>query len=204
MNKMEIDTTNENKIDEELYSRALYVMGHEAQKRVQSSSVLIVGLNGLGIETSKNIVLAGCKSVTLYDNELTKFADLSSQFYLNEDDIGKSRSVVSAPKLSELNPYVNVSILDVPELSVEQLSKHNFTVIVLIDQSLALQLEISEYCHNNNIQFLIGDAKGVFGSIFCDFGRDFQVNDVNGEPVLTSMVIMITYYFNIPLILFTF
>lgn len=190
MNKMEID--NENKIDEVLYSRSLYVMGHEAQKRIQASSVLIVGLNGLGIETSKNIVLAGCRSVTLYDNKLTKFEDLSSQFYLNEDDIGKSRAIVSAPKLSELNPYVNVSVLDVPEFNVENLSKHNFTVIVLIDQSLTLQLEISEYCHNNNIQFLVGDVKGVFGSIFCDFGRDFQINDINGEPALTSMIASIT------------
>jgi len=31
------------KIDESLYSRQLYVMGHEAQKRMQASDVLIIG-----------------------------------------------------------------------------------------------------------------------------------------------------------------
>ena len=31
------------KIDEGLYSRQLYVMGHEAQKRMQASDVLIIG-----------------------------------------------------------------------------------------------------------------------------------------------------------------
>ncbi len=38
------------KIDESLYSRQLYVLGHEAMHRMNSSSVLISGLKGLGIE----------------------------------------------------------------------------------------------------------------------------------------------------------
>jgi ubiquitin-activating enzyme E1 len=34
------------------------------------STVLIVGLDGLGVEIAKNIVLAGVKSVTLHDHSL--------------------------------------------------------------------------------------------------------------------------------------
>ena len=37
-------------IDEGLYSRQLYVMGREGQARMATSDVLIVGLNGLGVE----------------------------------------------------------------------------------------------------------------------------------------------------------
>lgn len=37
-------------IDEGLYSRQLYVMGHEAQRRMAASDVLVAGLNGLGVE----------------------------------------------------------------------------------------------------------------------------------------------------------
>ena len=36
-------------VDENLYSRQLYVMGHEAQRKMAGASVLIVGLNGLGV-----------------------------------------------------------------------------------------------------------------------------------------------------------
>jgi ubiquitin-activating enzyme E1 len=35
-------------VDENLYSRQLYVMGIEAQRKMAGASVLIVGLNGLG------------------------------------------------------------------------------------------------------------------------------------------------------------
>ncbi len=38
------------KVDEGLYSRQLYVFGHEAQHRMAATDVLIVGLRGLGVE----------------------------------------------------------------------------------------------------------------------------------------------------------
>lgn len=66
-------------------------------KRMAASNVLIVGLQGLGVEIgalgrilgarsssdsahiAKNIILAGVKSVTLYDPEPVALQDLSSQ-----------------------------------------------------------------------------------------------------------------------------
>ena len=78
-------------IDESLYSRQLYVLGHEAMKMLQTSSVLVSGLRGLGVEIAKNIILGGVKAVTLHDQGTTQWADLSSQFYLREEDIGKNR-----------------------------------------------------------------------------------------------------------------
>jgi ubiquitin-activating enzyme E1 len=37
-------------VDDALYSRQLYVYGHEAQAKLSASNVLIVGLGGLGVE----------------------------------------------------------------------------------------------------------------------------------------------------------
>ena len=37
-------------LDEGLYSRQLYVMGHDAQRRMGESDVLLIGLEGLGVE----------------------------------------------------------------------------------------------------------------------------------------------------------
>ena len=144
--------------------------------------------------------MAGVKSLSLYEygsdeaikssnhegNGNTCFTDLAAQFYLNENDIGYNRSLVSVPKLSELNPYVNVSFLkgDINSIILD----HKFTAVVLTETTLRKQIEISELCHNNNIAVVIGDARGVFGSVFCDFGNSFTVNDINGEPTVSSMI----------------
>lgn len=106
---MDVDASG-TAIDEGLYSRQLYVMGHEAQLRMGAANVLVLGLDGLGVEIAKNIVLAGVKSVTLHDDTPASLLDLSAQFYLSERDVGVSRAQVSAKKLAELNPYVHVHV----------------------------------------------------------------------------------------------
>ena len=97
-------------IDESLYSRQLYVLGHEAMKRMSSSNVLIVGLRGLGVEIAKNIALAGVKSLTLHDPAPAAIADLSAQFFLRPADVDKPRDEVTAPRVAELNAYTPVHI----------------------------------------------------------------------------------------------
>ena len=54
-------------IDENLYSRQIYVLGVDAMKKLASSSVLISGLGGLGVEIAKNVILAGVNNVTIHD-----------------------------------------------------------------------------------------------------------------------------------------
>lgn len=67
-NKMATENGSARAIDESLYSRQLYVLGHEAMRRMATSDVLISGLGGLGVEIAKNVILGGVKSVTLHDS----------------------------------------------------------------------------------------------------------------------------------------
>lgn len=72
-------TTRKHEIDESLYSRQLYVLGHDAMKRMLSSSVLLLGMGGLGVEIAKNLVLAGVHSLVIYDETLVTIQDFGSQ-----------------------------------------------------------------------------------------------------------------------------
>lgn len=172
-------------IDESLYSRQLYVMGHAAMKKMATSDVLIVGLNGLGVEAAKNVILAGVKSVTFYDPTPVTYVDLSAQFFLSEADLGKSRAEVSVPKLAELNSYVPVSIL---EGGLDEDNIRRFACVVLIEYPLSQAISIGDFCHTNGIKFITADTFGVMGSIFCDFGENFSISDASGEPPATAMV----------------
>lgn len=115
------------KIDEGLYSRQLYVLGHEAMQKMKAATVLLVGLNGLGVEIAKNVILAGVKSVTLFDPAPAQLADLGTQFYLGPEDIGKSRAAACRDRLASLNPYVPVHVHSAPQLSNQDIK--NFAVL---------------------------------------------------------------------------
>ncbi|KAJ2493780.1 E1 ubiquitin-activating protein, partial [Coemansia sp. RSA 2052] len=172
-------------IDEGLYSRQIYVLGVEAMKKMGTSNVLIVGLKGLGCEIAKNIILAGVKSVTLYDPEAVQVADLSSQFFLHSEDVGKPRAQVSAPRLAELNQYVPVSVLD-KELTPEDLAL--FKCVVITELPLQQRLELGDFAHKNNVCFISTEIRGLFGYTFNDFGEQFVVEDTTGEEPLSGMI----------------
>ncbi|KAJ2993237.1 hypothetical protein NUW58_g1907 [Xylaria curta] len=175
-------------IDESLYSRQLYVLGHEAMKRMGASNVLIVGLKGLGVEIAKNIALAGVKSLTLYDPTPAAIADLSSQFFLHPEDVGKPRDAVTAPRVAELNAYTPVHIHKSPSLT-ENLSQYDkYQVVVLTNQQLQNQLIIGDYCHSKGIYVVCANTYGLFGSIFCDFGDKFTCIDPTGENPVNGIV----------------
>lgn len=89
-------------IDEGLYSRQLYVLGHDAMRRMATSDVLISGLGGLGVEVAKNVILGGVKSVTLHDEAVCQISDLGSQFYLTQDDIGKLKKKKKKQKMKQI------------------------------------------------------------------------------------------------------
>lgn len=82
-----------------LWGRIAQPIFVSAMKRMAVSNVLIVGLKGLGVEIgaskeesswlflillpAKNVVLAGVKSVTVFDPEPVQIQDLSSQVNLS-------------------------------------------------------------------------------------------------------------------------
>ena len=58
-----------------------YVLGHKAMERLSASNVLIIGSKGLGLEISKNVVLAGVKSLSIYDPNPIQIEDFGSHVY---------------------------------------------------------------------------------------------------------------------------
>lgn len=180
----------DNQIDEELYSRQIYVLGLEAMKRMANASVLISGLNGLGVEIAKNIILTGVKNVTVHDAKTVVMADLGAQFYLTENDIGKNRATASLSKLKELNNHVTVTASE--EENILNIAKNYNTIVVCEPCAHTKLIELSNFCHSNNICFIATESHGVFGYIFDDFGDSFVVNDPRGEIPSRFMIEFIT------------
>ena len=176
-------------IDESLYSRQLYVYGHEAMKKMQKSNILISGLRGLGVEIAKNIILAGVKAVTLHDPEKPNLYDLSAQYYIEEKDLqsGKSRAELSISKLAELNSYVPLTLENNTKLSEDIIKKYD-VVVITEAESYNERLQISEWCRANNVKFVSSFMAGLAGGIFIDFGENHVITDPNGEACKSVMI----------------
>lgn len=50
-------------------------------------NIFIYGMRGLRVEITKNIVLARPNKVTIYEPNISKINELTSNFYLSEEDV---------------------------------------------------------------------------------------------------------------------
>ncbi|CAL8337296.1 unnamed protein product [Lota lota] len=176
-------------IDEGFYSRQLYVLGREAMQRMGEANILIAGMRGLGVEVAHNVILSGVKSVTVQDEGPVLWENLSSQFFLRKADLGQNRAECSLPRLSSLNPRVQVSAYTGP-LQEDMLMQYQ--VVVLTDSTLEEQKRLGNHCHSHGIRFIVVDTRGLCGQLFCDFGEEFTVLDKDGETPMTVMIDYIT------------
>lgn len=179
-------------IDTNLYSRQIGTFGMEMMGKLIKIDVLIHGLRGVGVETAKNLILAGPHSVTIIDNSIVDIKDLCSNFYLTPQDIGTTtRAKASIDKLQELNPHVKVTIhegvVDEPFLS-------NFHVVFFSECDIDSLLRFNNFCRTQNpvIKFIACEVFGASGHGFVDFGDEFTCFDKDGENPESFIISNIT------------
>jgi len=70
--------------------------------------------------------------------------------------------------------------------NLEQFDK--FQVVVLTNTPIKDQIIIGDHLHKKGIYLVVADTFGLFGSIFCDFGKQFTVIDPTGETPVSGIV----------------
>lgn len=66
-------------------------MGIDAVSKQAKASILVFGIGPFSLEVVKNLILSGCKRLTICDSNNVVLEDLSGGFYFNDSDIGKNR-----------------------------------------------------------------------------------------------------------------
>ena len=98
--------------DEELlvYARQILLDGWDidAQLRLKSARVVIIGAGGLGCPASETLARAGIGQVHLIDDDVIEASNLQRQTLFLPDDINKSKALTAAQMLERINPLINV------------------------------------------------------------------------------------------------
>mmetsp|Transcript_25953 Transcript_25953/g.79824 ORF Transcript_25953/g.79824 Transcript_25953/m.79824 type:complete len:124 (-) Transcript_25953:4-375(-) len=95
----------------EVYDRQIRLWGADAQKKIQATKVLLLGLGAANVELAKNLVLAGF-GATLADDATVAAKDLAYNFFVSDADVGANVAAASLPKVAELNPFARVDAKD--------------------------------------------------------------------------------------------
>jgi len=93
-------------LQEKRYHRNIQVpcIGVEGQKKLLSSSVLVVGAGGLGSPAAYYLVAAGIGRLGIADGDVVDLSNLQRQILHFTSDLGRPKVESAADKLSALNP----------------------------------------------------------------------------------------------------
>ncbi len=99
--------------DEELarYDRQIRAFGVKSQLKLKRSSVLIVGLGGLGTASALYLTAMGVGRLILVDPERVEISNLNRQILYGTKDLGRPKVEAAAERLRELNPNVEVETI---------------------------------------------------------------------------------------------
>lgn len=71
-------------------------------------NILIVGAGAIGCELLKNLASLNCHNIFITDPDHIELSNLSRQFLFREDNIGESKSKISANRIKYYNSYMNI------------------------------------------------------------------------------------------------
>ena len=154
-----------------LYDRQIRLWGMDAQARMRSTHVLVVGMNGLANEVVKNIVLAGIGRLTILSNDLV--GETGCQFFSRKDDVGFKLDN-ALPRIQALNPTVQVEIDTRFWRDLEDDYFKKFQLIVLCSGEQNDLASMNDFCSRLKIKFLASRLDGFYGFIFSDLGTGFK------------------------------
>ncbi|MFX1450916.1 MAG: ThiF family adenylyltransferase [Promethearchaeota archaeon] len=94
-------------LEYELYERQRRISIFD-QNTIRNSSVLIVGVGGLGCEIVKNLALIGLGKLIIVDMDRVEISNLSHQLLYSFSDIHKPKVKVIEEKIKNLNPLIEI------------------------------------------------------------------------------------------------
>lgn len=96
---------------EDRYSRTRQLIGEEGLALLKASSVLIVGVGGVGSYAAEAVARAGVGNVTLMDGDSVQPSNLNRQLVALTSTLGKNKAEVMAERIRDIDPGTNVTAL---------------------------------------------------------------------------------------------
>jgi len=92
--------------------RTELIVGEKALERLHESHVLIVGLGGIGSYAAEFIARAGVGKMTIIDGDIFDVTNKNRQLTALDSTIGKNKAVVLAERLKDINPKLEIDIIE--------------------------------------------------------------------------------------------
>ncbi|MBA3918862.1 MAG: molybdenum cofactor biosynthesis protein MoeB [Gemmatimonas sp.] len=158
--------------DQALWSRryarqvVLKGFGAEAQQRLLSARVCVVGVGGLGSPAAMYLAAAGVGQLTLIDEDVVDESNLHRQLLFTTPDVGHPKLEVAAARLRAINPDVQV-VLHHTRLNAENAAAltRNHDVVLDATDNFPTRYALNDACLAHGMPLVYGSVARFEGQV---------------------------------------
>jgi tRNA threonylcarbamoyladenosine dehydratase len=144
-------------------TRTELLIGEEGLVKLRASSVLVVGLGGVGAFAAEMICRAGVGNMTIVDGDVVNPSNRNRQLPALKSTEGNAKAEIMAARLRDINPDVNLTVINEyikDERMVEILEKGYDYVVDAID---TLSPKIFLIYHSMQLKLPLVSSMGAGG-----------------------------------------
>ena len=116
----------------EWLSRTELLLGKEGLERLSSSSVLVVGLGGVGAMAAEMICRAGTGKMTIVDGDVIQPSNRNRQLLALKSTEGSPKALLMGKRLKDINPELDLTIINeyIKDDRMKEILDGNFDYLV--------------------------------------------------------------------------
>lgn len=147
----------------ETFDRNILYWGAETQQKLNNKKVAVFGLGGVGGYCAEALARAGINNLTLVDFDTVSQSNINRQIIALNSTIGKKKTDLFEQRLKDINPNINLEIIDDFYNDQENLidfSKNKFDFVADAIDTMRSKIYLLENCYKNNIPIISSMGAG--------------------------------------------
>ncbi len=142
--------------------RTELLLGDNKIEQLKKSNVLVFGLGGVGAIAAEMVCRAGIGNMTIIDGDKFEITNLNRQIHAVNSTIGKSKAEVVGSKLKDINPELNLIVLDkyFDEDTMKQFNIEEFDYVIDAIDTLSPKVELLALAYNKDIPIISSFGSG--------------------------------------------
>lgn len=163
-----------------IFQREKLLIGDESFSNIQNTTIMLVGLGGVGSYCFESLIRAGFIHLILVDCDKYEATNINRQLYALNSTLGKAKIKVCAERAKDINPNIQVEIYEskVQDLKLDEIIKSKNTYIIDCIDDINGKLFIYNYTLNNDLKLI--SCMGTGNKLH---STDFKITTLNNTKV---------------------
>lgn len=182
---------------EEYFTRQYALWGEEAQERLKTKRIAIVGCGGLGSTLAITLGSSGIGDIHLIDFDTVSIHNIHRQIAFKLGDEGKYKAEVVADLVRDRYDGVNVKVYTT---GFAEFAKQDIKIDLLIDatDNLPTRAALEEYAKMRNIPWIYASVEAWHGQVClferAEYAKSMVINDRKPEGIAPPIVAFIASF----------